>query len=73
MNAQVISDIELQQRTNDELIHVVRKFRWMGLDDQAKRAQGAACASSSFERQNPLMGLYMAQPRSSASVGPARN
>ncbi len=30
---------ELEERTTDELIHLVHKFRWMGLEEEAMKAQ----------------------------------
>jgi len=30
---------ELDEQTTDELIHLVRKFRWMGLEEEATKVQ----------------------------------
>jgi hypothetical protein len=37
--------VSLQRRTPNELIHMIRKLRWMGMEDEAKtvQAQLAAC------------------------------
>jgi hypothetical protein len=29
----------LEEQTTDELIHLIRKFRWMGLNEEAMKAQ----------------------------------
>ena len=38
-------DVSAEQRTPNELIHLIRKLRWMGMEDEAKimEAQVAAC------------------------------
>jgi hypothetical protein len=33
------SDIGLHHRTADELVHLIRKLRWMGMDDEAEVMQ----------------------------------
>jgi hypothetical protein len=39
------SDVSAEQRAPDELIYLIRKLRWMGMEDEAKimEAQVAAC------------------------------
>jgi hypothetical protein len=32
-------DVSVQYRTPNELIHLIRKLRWMGMDDEAKAMQ----------------------------------
>jgi hypothetical protein len=34
-----ISDASLRDRTPAELVHLIRKLRWMGLDDEAARLE----------------------------------
>jgi len=38
-------DVSAEQRTPTELIHLIRKLRWIGMEDEAKivEAQLAAC------------------------------
>lgn len=38
-------DVGVEQRTPNELIHLIRKLRWVGMEDEAKvmEAQLAAC------------------------------
>lgn len=40
-------DVSVEQRAPNELIHLIRKLRWMGMEDEAKimEAQVAACRS----------------------------
>jgi hypothetical protein len=34
-----VRESDLEKRTTDELIHLVHKFRWMGLEEEAMKAQ----------------------------------
>lgn len=37
-------DVCLQQRTANEMIHLIRKLRWMGMEDEAKIMQAQLAA-----------------------------
>ena len=42
-------DVSAEQRTPNELIHLIRKLRWIGMEDEAKivEAQLATCGDRS--------------------------
>jgi hypothetical protein len=44
-SVKVCADVSSQHQTPDELIHLIRKLRWMGMEDEAKivEAQLAVC------------------------------
>jgi hypothetical protein len=50
--------VSLQHRTPNELIHLIRKLRWMGMEDEAKIVQARLAA-------------YHASPGESVIGGPA--
>ena len=33
------SDVSAEQRTSNELVKLIRKLRWMGLEEEAERVQ----------------------------------
>lgn len=36
-------DVSVEQRTSSELVKLVRKLRWIGLEEEAKQLQIALC------------------------------
>jgi hypothetical protein len=55
MGKNVVSgETGLRQRTNDELVHLVRKYRWMGLEDQASQAEAQLARRLALFDRNPL-------------------
>jgi hypothetical protein len=44
-----ISDARLQGLTLNELVHLIRKLRWMGLDDEAARMETQLAQASGTE------------------------
>ena len=52
----LLSDIRnglLKHRTRNELVHLVRKLRWMGMETEAKSVQAQLAVSSAFPA-NPI-------------------
>jgi hypothetical protein len=43
-------DVSDDQRASDALIKLIRKLRWMGMDDEVKRVQSTLAARSGRER-----------------------
>jgi hypothetical protein len=41
-----ISDASLQDLTLNELVHLIRKLRWMGLNDEAARLEAGLARAS---------------------------
>ena len=46
LKQQKASDISADQRTSNELVKLIRKLRWMGMEEEAQRVQTelAQCA-----------------------------
>jgi hypothetical protein len=39
-------DVSAEQRAADEIVKLVRKLRWMGMESEAKQVAMVACASA---------------------------
>jgi hypothetical protein len=44
-----ISDTGLQDLTPNQLVHLIRKLRWMGLNDEAARLEARLAKASRIE------------------------
>jgi hypothetical protein len=51
-------DASVEQRASNDLIRLIRKLRWMGLDDEAKRVQ-----TELKQRDVPAEDSVLARPR----------
>jgi hypothetical protein len=54
MGDKLVSDIGLQRRSIDELLHLVRKYRWMGMEDLALRAEAELARRLTLYDRNSL-------------------
>ena len=52
------SDASAEQRASNNLIRLIRKLRWMGMDDEAKHAQ-----TELMQRAVPAEDSVLARPR----------
>jgi hypothetical protein len=52
------SDVSAEQRASNDLIPLIRKLRWMGMDDEAKRMQ-----TELMQRAVPAEDSVLARPR----------
>ena len=52
------SDASAEQRASNNLIRLIRKLRWMGMDDEAKRMQ-----TELMQRAVPAEDSVLARPR----------
>ena len=51
-------DASVEQRASNDLIRLIRKLRWMGMDDEAKRVQ-----TELKQRDVPAEDSVLARPR----------
>jgi len=46
LRQQECPDVSIEQRRSSELVKLIRKLRWMGLEGDAERAQVALCSGT---------------------------
>jgi len=39
-----LPDVSVEQRASDELVKLIRKLRWVGMEAEAKQAEMAVCS-----------------------------
>jgi hypothetical protein len=50
--------VSLEQTTAD-LVHLVRKFRWMGMEDEAMKVQTALARCLALHECSPSLEIYL--------------
>ena len=47
------------EQTTANLVHLVRKFKWMGMDDEAMRVQTALARCLALHERSPSLEIYI--------------
>jgi hypothetical protein len=61
-------DSSVLEQTTADLVHLVRKFRWMGMEDEAMRVQAALARCLALHDLSPSLGIYLEQQKSSVKA-----
>ena len=56
MRQQELPDVSAEQRASNDMIKLIRKLRWIGMDGEARRLQG-------FLHDAPRADTVVAEPR----------